>query len=174
MIPAYSQPSDLYKKLFREARRAWLAKDFIEVSDHLFNFCVTCVSMRDWISKNLNYDNSQKDKYQKKWRNIGYFGACADIANTSKHFGLDFGKSSSVKNVNEYTEQLVAIGTDGELVPGLVSEKPFFKIVLDSGKEIDLFILLSETCKDWENQFHELNVTAEMLPQVSDVFVEYI
>jgi len=117
-------------------------------------------------------DNTQKDKYQKEWRNIGYFGACADIANSSKHFGLDFGKVSSVANVNEYTEQLVAIGPDGKLVPSLVSEKPFFKITLDNGKEIDLLALLLMTCKDWKEQFHEHAITTETLPELGEIFLE--
>jgi hypothetical protein len=173
MIPTYNQPLDVYKKLFREARRAWLAQNTTDTSDHLFNFCVTCVALRDWVVKHLNFDNCQKDKYQKEWRRIGYFGACADIANKSKHFALDYGKTSSVTNISEYTEQLVAIGADGEKIEGLTFDKPFFKISLGEGQEIDLLILLFNVCKDWENQFQLLIITKEKLPEILDIFVEY-
>lgn len=173
MIPRYNQPLDVYKKLFREARRGWTARNATDASDHLFNFCVTCVALRDWVAKYLNLDNAQKDSHQKEWRKIGYFGACADIANTSKHFGLDNGKTSSVTGINEYTENRVAIGADGELIKWITIEKPFFKITLDNDKEIDLLILLLNACKDWEEQFRLRAITTEKLPELSEVFVEH-
>jgi hypothetical protein len=171
MITEYSKPFDIYRKLLREARRTWLSKDHTEASDHLFNFCVTCVSLRDWVIKHLNMDRTQKDSYRKEWRSIGYFGACADIANSAKHFGLDYGKTSSVKNINANTEQMIAIGPGGVVLPSIKSEKPFFKIYIDSN-EVDLLVLLYTSCKDWENQLKSRAITDEALPEIAGVFLE--
>ncbi len=173
MIPAYNKPIDIYEKLIREANRTWLAKNHIEAADHFFNFCVTCVSLRDWVIKHLTMNDAQKNDYQKKWRSIGYFGACADIANSSKHFGLDFGRASSVTSISAYIEKMVAIGPNGTVMPGIESDKSFFKITIDNGNEVDLLIILFNSCKDWEDQIKSLGIDNNV-PKFIQAFVEYI
>lgn len=174
MIPAYNKPVDIYGKLIREARRTWLAKNHIEVADHFFNFCVTCVSLRDWVIKYRRMNSTQKNNYQKEWRAIGYFGACADIANSSKHFGLDFGKNPSVTDISAHMEKVVAIGPNGSVVPGIECSKPFLKITIDNKNEIDLLIILFNSCKDWERQIENLGIADKNMPNIIDAFIENI
>ena len=49
VIPVFQCQRDIALKLFREAGRAWNASTLEEMGDHLFNFCVTNSSLRDWI-----------------------------------------------------------------------------------------------------------------------------
>ena len=172
MIPAYNEPCDIYEKLLREARRTWLAKDHIDVSDHLFNFCVTCVSLRDWTIRHLNLTASRKDDYLKSWRKTGCFGVCADIANSLKHFGIEAGRTCSITNVVQYTEKLVALGPGAIVIPGMEIEKPFFKISIDDGREIDLLIFLYQACKDWESQLNSIHLSDKNMSSLASVFIE--
>lgn len=172
MIPIYKNPEDLLGKLFREARRVWVAESGVDASDHLFNFCITCLSLRDWVAKYLQLDNAAKDTYQKQWKANKHFSMCADIANELKHFGLDPTRKTNVLGVTEYQQELVALGVDGKIVEGLTKEKTFFKITLDDGRESDLLQLLMFTCKEWEALFTKYSVPTNKCPDISWVFLE--
>lgn len=85
VIPVFECPRDIALKLFREAGRAWNATTLEEMGDHLFNFCVTNSSLRDWILQSK--DEKGDAAFHSAWREKadGLFGECADIANASKH-----------------------------------------------------------------------------------------
>lgn len=86
MTTAYKSPRDIALKLFREAGRAWNAENTTDMADHLFNFCVTHVALRDWVMVALELRKEDSD-FHENWRPKadGLFGECADIANRSKH-----------------------------------------------------------------------------------------
>lgn len=174
MIPTYGSPEDLLSKLFREARRTWLADQGINASDHFFNFCVTCLSLRDWVLKYLQLNNSDKDLYLKQWKANSYFSVCADIANDLKHFGLDRDRKTNISEVAEHQQELVALGMDGKVLEGFNTEKTCFKIQLDNGKEFDLFQMLLFTCKGWEELFEKYSVPKNSCPDLSLVFLEVV
>jgi len=161
-------------KLFREARRVWVAEESIDASDHLFNFCITCLSLRDWVSKYLQLDNVAKDAYQKAWKANSYFSMCADIANELKHFGMNPDRKTNILGIAEYQQELVALGIDGKVVEGLAKNKTFFKITLEGGKETDLLQLLMFTCKEWESLFNKYSVPKNSCPDISWVFLETV
>ncbi|MCF5725331.1 hypothetical protein [Pseudomonas syringae] len=86
MIPVYRTPRDIALKLFREAGRTWKATDLQSMADHLFNFCVTNSSLRDWVMQTKQVQKGDH-AFNSAWRAMadGLFGDCADIANASKH-----------------------------------------------------------------------------------------
>lgn len=145
-IPVFQAPRDIALKLFREAGRTWNARDLESMGDHLFNFCVTSSSLRDWLlqSKGVKGDNA----FHQDWRGKadGLFGVCADIANAAKH--LLVLKASVATN----TEQLVALGPNGA-IPGSERSRDSFHIVLSTGNTIDLLMFIHKICMAWEETF---------------------
>lgn len=172
MIPTFNSPEDLLAKLYREGRRLWTSKDQEEAADHLFNFCVTSVALRDWIIKYLALNNSDKDAFQKSWRNTPPFGLCADIANSLKHFRLDHGRETNITDVQSYQETLVTTDLNYNKIEGVTTQKPFFKILVEDGSETDLFKLLVLSIKNWEDYFEKYKIPKKSFPNAQYVFVE--
>ena len=143
-------------KLFREAGRAWNATTLEEMGDHLFNFCVTNSSLRDWILQSK--DEKGDAAFHSAWREKadGLFGECADIANASKHLVV---KSVSVGVGNQ---KLSVRGSNG-VIKGLEKERQAFSIVRSSGENIDLLMYFFKICRAWEDLF-ENDPTFETLP----------
>jgi hypothetical protein len=156
VIPVFQCPRDIALKLFREAGRAWNASTLEEMGDHLFNFCVTNSSLRDWILQSK--DEKGDAAFHSAWRAKanGLFGECADIANASKHLVV---KSVSVGVGNQ---KLSALGPNG-VIKGLEKERLAFSIVRSSGEDIDLLMFFFKICRAWEDLF-ENDPTLEALP----------
>lgn len=145
-IPVFQEPRDIALKLFREAGRTWNARDVESMGDHLFNFCVTSSSLRDWLLQSKGVKGNHA--FHQDWRGKadGLFGVCADIANASKH--LLVLKASVATN----TEQLVALGPNGA-IPGSEWSRDSFHIVLSTGNSIDLLTFIYKICMAWEESF---------------------
>ncbi|MCH5554107.1 hypothetical protein ACQJ22_09675 [Pseudomonas fragariae (ex Marin et al. 2024)] len=156
VIPVFQCPRDIALKLFREAGRAWNASTLEEMGDHLFNFCVTNSSLRDWIlqSKGEKGDAAFHNAWRAKAD--GLFGECADIANASKHLVV---KPVSVGVGNQ---KLSALGPNG-VIKGLEKERKAFSIVRSGGEDIDLLMFFFKICRAWEELF-ENDPTLETLP----------
>jgi hypothetical protein len=146
LIPVFHSPRDLALKLFREAGRTWNAQGLQHMGDHLFNFCVTNTSLRDWLMqvKGVKGDTAFYDLWRGKAD--GLFGECTDIANASKHLVV---KKTAV---TMSTEELVALGPDGA-IPGSERTRDTFTIVLSNGNGIDLLIFIHKICTEWEDIF---------------------
>lgn len=146
LIPVFKTPRDIALKLFREAGRAWNAPDLQSMGDHLFNFCVTNSSLRDWLlqSKGITGDNA----FYKSWRAKagGLFGECADIANASKHLVV------KKTEVTAGTENLVGLGPNG-VIAGSEQTRDTFTILLSTGVTIDLLFFVHKICTEWEKEF---------------------
>ena len=145
-IPVFKTPRDIALKLFREAGRMWNAPDLQSMGDHLFNFCVTNSSLRDWLlkSKGITGDHVFFESWRAKAS--GLFGECADIANASKHLVV---KKTEVTAV---TENLVGLGPNG-VIAGSEQTRETFNIVLSSGITIDLLLFIHKICMEWEGEF---------------------
>lgn len=156
VIPVFQCSRDIALKLFREAGRAWNADTLEEMGDHLFNFCVTNSSLRDWILQSKGEKGDAA--FHSSWRAKagGLFGECADIANASKHLVV---KSVSVGVGNQ---KLSALGPEG-VIDGLEKVRSALSIVRSSGEDIDLLMFFFKICRAWEDYFNE-DPTVEDLP----------
>lgn len=150
MIPIFQTPRDIALKLFREAGRAWTAPDLQSMADHLYNFCVTNSSLRDWVlqTKGIVKSDPAFQSFHATWRQRanGHFGECADIANASKHLVV---KKAGVGQVRE---ELVALGPYG-VVEGSNKTRDSFEIILSDGSAIDLLMFIHKICSEWESIF---------------------
>ncbi len=146
MIKAFSGPRDIALKLFRECGRTWNSRDLESMGDHLYNFCVTHLSLRDWVIRVEGFGKESLSAYHEQWRlrANGLFGVCADIGNASKHFLIDK-KASAGFGV----ERLVVISPNG-LIDGSGFERGSFVIKIDNGLEFCMFDFLNKICSEWE------------------------
>lgn len=79
----------LFRKLEREAYRAYHARTPLQKSDHFFNFCVTASSMRDYCLEYLGkVTKSQRKPFDVVWWKEPLLVAAIEIGNATKHFVL--------------------------------------------------------------------------------------
>ena len=82
-------PLALFRKLEREAYRAFHSRTPLHKADHFFNFCVTAASMRDYTLEHLKkISKGDRQPYYDAWAKLPALVAAAEIANSAKHFVL--------------------------------------------------------------------------------------
>ena len=171
-IVAYKEPQDLIFKLLREGRRTWLASDPQEKCDHFFNYCVTAHSLRDWCIKYLQLSDAEKSNFHTEMNTIKYFAECRDIANSSKHFGLD-SKISSVSTAFP-TESEFAVITGEQNSEQYESVKRMdISISLTDGTNVDLFGFLHLTANNWIETLKRKNIPINNGYHTIYMFIEH-
>lgn len=84
-----NSPAALYRKLEREAYRAYHAPSPLAKADHFYNFCVTASSMRDYCLEKVGATTRDARKpYETVWRQEPLLVAAIEIGNSTKHFVL--------------------------------------------------------------------------------------
>jgi hypothetical protein len=82
-------PAALYRKLEREAYRAYHAPTPLAKADHFYNFCVTASSMRDYCLEKVGATTRTLRKpYDAVWWKEPLLVAAIEIGNSTKHFVL--------------------------------------------------------------------------------------
>jgi hypothetical protein len=168
MIPIYRMPRDIALKLFREAGRTWKATDLESMADHLFNFCVTNSSLRDWVMQTKQI--AKRDHaFHSSWRAMadGLFGDCADIANASKHLLV------LETQIDPSQEAVVAIGLNGQPIAGSMKMKDVYQIRRPGGELVDLTMFFFKTCRAWEDYFLANPDLGGALPSYIEQLIEY-
>lgn len=159
----YTKPSDLFEKLLREGRRAFWGGNPQEICDHFFNYCVTSHALRDWCIKHLKLHGDEIKNFHDEMNTYKYFPECRDIANSSKHFGLDNAKPSSPK-VSSDTQEMFGVmtGENGEVYQ--CRRMQSLSIRVSNGPAVDLWSFLHFTSSNWINIFKEKHID---LPDLS-------
>jgi hypothetical protein len=171
-INAYKKPQDLVFKLLREGRRTWITSDCQEKCDHFFNYCVTAHALKDWCIKHLNLSKVEKERFHTEMNAIQYFSECRDIANSSKHFGLD-NKESSVMTAFPVQSEFAVI--TGELDSGQYEKvkRMDISILLIDGIRIDLFGFLHHTANNWIETLKRRGIPCKDGYSPAYMFIEY-
>jgi len=79
----------MLNKLIREGNRITYEQNPTDQTDHFFNFSVTAHSIRDWCVKYTGQQSNKKHLNQ-TWDQNSFLAIAKDIANSTKHFGIDF------------------------------------------------------------------------------------
>jgi hypothetical protein len=152
-----TSPLALYRKLEREAYRAFHAKTPLHKADHFFNFCVTAASMRDYTLEHLGkLLRSQQQPYYQQWANEPTLVAAAEIANSAKHFVLRDKSTGVLKPAKTRTMRLkksafVEIYAEsGGNGLGVKVERTEVSITLSDGKVVELYAFTEEVLKYWK------------------------
>lgn len=175
ILPSFEKSNDLLLKLCRESLSVCTSENEQEISDHFFNFCITSQSLRDWCGKEIGV--GMKDIHD-KCNTFEQLKMCRDIANSCKHFGLDKGKSSTVKDVNEDQTKFTPLGNkDTERVV----VKPSLVIISENGNKVELKDFMSETIEAWISVFYHFSIPRDdkfyyirsLETQVGDYVISY-
>ena len=89
LTPTLSSPGDVMAKLAREHARAINSHEITDIADHLYNFSITSLAVRDHIFEHLLItDQNEKSKKFQSWNPTKTIKAAHDIGNSCKHFCL--------------------------------------------------------------------------------------
>jgi hypothetical protein len=171
-----SSPLALYRKLEREAYRAFHARTPLHKADHFFNFCVTAASMRDYTLEHLGkLVSAQQQTYYQQWANVPALVAAAEIANSAKHFVLRDKSTGVLKSPKTRTMRLkrsefINIYSDsaGNAI-GVKVDRTEVSVTLSDGKVIELYAFTEEILKYWKAFLKTigLNVRRQPLSQLA-------
>ena len=150
-MDTFSHPKEIWNKIHREASRAYNSKDLTDIKDHILNFCITSHSLRDWCIKHLGLPNSEKDQFHNECNKFDFLKYCRDIANSTKHFGLDSGKSSCVKELVHNNTQYSRILPNGNIHSEFEQES--YYILIDEANRVDLLMFFFKVQEAWESIF---------------------
>lgn len=151
----YSTPGDIFNKAERERLRLIEASGHFareEMCDHFFNFCVTAHALRDWCIKHLGA--SAKDKVRKRCDAIPVLACCRDIANSSKHFGLDEKNldravtSAALVTSRSYVD--VYAMDDGSALSAEVRETLAIDLIVDGLDRLEYVGFTGQVLQEWE------------------------
>lgn len=156
--PNLSDPLQVLHKLEREMHRAFHHQNYVHKSDHLINFCVTGLSLKDYVLNFLGLEE-QKDKqpYYDEWSKIKCLRAASEIANSSKHCGLD--KPAKTKDVEESRSNVinVFINDNGE-IKNIEENVPDYKITLEDNTEYHLYEFTRDVIDYWKEYISKIGI----------------
>ncbi|WP_237465593.1 hypothetical protein [Vibrio stylophorae] len=163
-------------KLCRESLSVYASKNEQEVVDCFFNFCVTAHSLRDWCIK---VSSATSQDFHDYCNTFDTLEMCRDIANSSKHFGLDGSRASTVSEIDEKELKYVPFGTN-DSEGGVI--KPSLEIVTDEGQIVNLKDFLNDTVESWVKVFDRFSIqrdqkftyTGSLEVQVEDYVISLI
>ena len=156
-------PLDVLHKLEREMHRAFHHENYTHKLDHLFNFCITSNSIRDYIFQYLQLTKSEKQNYHKVWNQNLYIKASKDIANGSKH--CDIKKIKIINNsVSSITQVLI---DDNGVMVTVPLTAPDYTILIDK-KEVNLYEFTKSVIGFWKVYLESIGIKYK--PQDQKVF----
>jgi hypothetical protein len=183
VIPRFTEPRHLLEKMLREARNLLSETDELLVADHLFNFCVTCHTLRDWVLKHRQItDDKAKRAENVVWDSNASLKMAKDIANSSKHFGITR-YQPTVSGVSPGTQNELRIYLDqdaskvidayqaGEDWAGnQVGSKPSYTVELDDGTKKTLAEIATESIGYWLSYFDAQGISRDSAMNAGQVF----
>ena len=166
-----ASPAALFRKLEREAYRAYHAGRPAHKADHFFNFCVSAASMRDYCLEHLGKTTAKdKQPYYDTWGQVPSLVAASEIANSSKHFVLRdrrTGIPSAIKTraVRMKKAQFVNIYShpDGRVV-AFPATRTEVSVTLSDGKILELFSFTEEVLQYWRSYITSLGIRLRRQP----------
>ena len=145
--------------------RAFHHGNYVHKADHLYNFCVTALSLKDAILTYVGItDQATKECLHLEWATIPSLRAATEIANTSKHF--DLRKAPATKGVTptRSTSTLMLLNEDYNFVPH-PELAPDYTVTLQDGVEIGLYEFTREIIVFWQQELSKYGIPYEPQPE---------
>ena len=159
-----NSPAALYRKLEREAYRAFHGATPLEKTDHFFNFCITASSMRDFCLEHQGlHTKDQRKPAQAAWHRVPLLVAAIEIGNSSKHFVLRDNagakkaiatRSARMKKAQVFNIYLNRVG-DHKVVAGTRTE---ISVTLSDGVSLELYQFTKELLEYWRQYLVTIGV----------------
>ena len=168
LTPTLGSTLALYRKLEREAYRAYHQRDRIHKADHFYNFCVTAHALRDYFLNESGISSrSDRKEFHDRWNKCQVLVATKEIANSSKHFTLR--RARKTKRVRAGTSEFLDVYIDGE-------GEAFFKdvtapdyfVTLADGSRHDLYAFMDVVLQSWREflKAHGIRVRRQPLSRL--------
>lgn len=142
--------------------RAFHHKNYIHKADHFYNFCITALSLKDYVFDYLNItDRSEKQAYYDEWSNHPLLKAATEIANASKHCELT--NKAKTKSVEESTTVIVnMVLGDGGGFNEVEEEIPDYSITVSDGQVFELYEFTRGVIDYWKSYLSNLGISYTM------------
>jgi hypothetical protein len=169
LIPTLSEPSDVMAKLAREHCRAINGRELTDIADHLYNFCITSLSIRDHLLEHLKIIiKDEKKKKIQYWGLTNTIKAAHEIGNSSKHFCLRDPRTLNIRTTiakNIETSPLKIKCIRGSSENRRITWADSFEVVIVfDNKSIQLWPFMSEVREFWEGVFGKEAILYKKLP----------
>lgn len=160
-----SSPAALYRKLEREAYRAYHAPTALQKADHFFNFCVTASSMRDYCLEHQGMLTwAQRKPYDSAWWSVPLLVAAIEIGNSAKHFVLRDLNTGAPKTVQTRTARMkkakfVDIYADQSgSIKAVPVERTEVTVTLSDGQRLELFLFTRGLLDYWKSYLKSIGI----------------
>lgn len=154
LTASLATPPALFRKMEREAYRAYHATSPLHMADHFFNFCITAASMRDYMQEASGTACAVGPR-DPAWDAMPELVAAVEIANSSKHFLLRFrnGKAKPVRTRAVRNKASVRIpyymNASGEAWMGDPERVTQISVTLEGGKSLELHQFTGVLLRYW-------------------------
>lgn len=164
LAPTLKRPSDLLNKLLREQHRAFHAEHPSHVADHLYNFCVTALALRDHVFEFCSLDSAARREFNDVWAENPAWVACREIANTMKHSVLRY--PAKTRAAIQTTSQIISVyqGADGKLVVR-PETRPTIFVLLSDHTTLDVAELTQTVIGFWREYFSQHSLVHAVQPE---------
>ncbi len=170
LTPTLTTPGDVLAKMSREQARALINNEPIIVADHLYNFCITSLALRDHLLEHLGkVSKRERAETLKSWNFPGEVLAAHDIGNSSKHLTLRDSRTKAIKKTTAKTikttpaqRKYVSVGKNGIPKTTIVRSVDF--IIIIGKSKFDLWDFLSTVREFWEALLTAESIPYEKLP----------
>lgn len=152
--PTLNDLAALFRKLEREAYRAYHSRDSLHKADHFFNFCVTAHSMRDYYFEQAAVALSTREHHHVAWNADPAILATKEIANSAKHITLRNGTilaTAKTKGVRGRKARFMDLCVDGQGgFHWFPSNAPDLAVHLADGTRYDLYSFSERVLRFWK------------------------
>lgn len=179
LTPTLNSIQDLFGKLQRESYWAYWTDKEVHKADHLYNFCITVHSMKDYFFEHKRIvQESDKQFYHNKWAQNPLLVAASEIANKAKHFMLRKPKTGDRKDVKTQAVKQkesgfvdIYLDEQGNIWDKFVMRQNY-SIVLEDGQEFELYDFTEQVLKDWQTflESHSIKIQPQ---EVSDLLPSF-
>lgn len=158
LTPNLSDPLSIIHKLEREAHRAFHHRNYVHKSDHFYNFCVTALSLKDYIFFHLDItDVKDKQPYYDEWASVNCLKAATEIANASKHCNLN--NTPKTKGIEQTTSTVVNVYISGNSETKEVAvEAPDYVVQLPDKSTLLLYEFTREVIEYWKTYMGSIGI----------------
>lgn len=169
LTPNLSDPLLVLHKLEREMHRAFHNNNHIHKSDHFYNFCITALSLKDFVLIYLGKTGSaEKQIYYDEWASVSCLKAASEIANSAKHCLLtrEVG-TKSVTRCSSFISEMI-LNDESLEFDEEVRVVPDFKISMSDGTELQVYEFTHTVIDYWKSFFNLYGI--KYLPQAESTF----
>lgn len=167
LTPTLATPSDVLCKLHREQYRTFHSKHLTHKADHLYNFCITALAVKDFIFEYFHIvDDKEKQSYYDEWNKSPELIAATEIANTSKHCVLrDKNKKirgAKTRAINKSTSEVINVyeNREGKIFTEK-KDKLDYEIQLENGNTLKAWEFTMSVVDYWQKYFQKHSIPSQ-------------